>query len=101
MNRFFVVGFWGHWHDIGDFSEQLIAPRPFGILRAATAGAFFIATTAAAQITVRFHFTAFASVANRFALAALTLSTSSLRSNQRHRLNHHCSDQTKMNGDAN
>jgi hypothetical protein len=29
------------------------------------------------------------------------LSTCPLRSHKRHRLNHHCSDQTKINGDAN
>ena len=73
----------------------------FAFLRAATEGVFFVAATATAQIAVRFHFTAFASVADRFGLAALTLSTYSLRSHQRHRLNHHCSDQTKINGGAN
>ncbi|WDQ17057.1 hypothetical protein [Rhodopirellula sp. P2] len=101
MNQVLVVGFRWLRHDIGDFSEQLIVLWPFGFFLAATAGVFFVATTAAAQITVCFHFTAFASLADRFGLAALTLSTCSLRSNDRHRLNHYYSDQTKINGGAN
>jgi hypothetical protein len=101
LNQFFVGGLWWLGYDIGDFSEKLIVLWSFGFLRAATAGVVFVATTATAKIAVRFHFTAFASVADRFGRAALTLSTCSRRSNQRHRLNHHYSDQTKINGGAN
>jgi hypothetical protein len=101
LNQFLVVGFRWLGHDIGDLSEQLIVLWPFGPLRAAAAGVFFVATTATAQIAVRFHFTAFASLADRFGLAALALSTCSLRSNDRNWLNHYCSDQTKINGGAN
>jgi hypothetical protein len=74
-------------------------------LRATTANILFVNSAAAAQFAIALDFAAFARCADCFGLAAgaasRALSTCPLRSDDRHRLTHHYSDQAKINGDAN
>ena len=97
-----VVGLGRLRHDVGNHTEQFVDLRLSNRFRAATGRVVFASTAATAQVTIRFDFAAFARSADRFGVAARAissfLSTCSLRSHDRHRLNHYCSDQTKSDG---
>lgn len=105
LRQQFVVRFRRLRHDVGNLSEQFVDLRFARHLRAATAGVILTATAATAQVAIAFNFAALARDADRFGLAAgdisRALSTCPLRSQDRHRLNHYCSDQTKIDGGAN